>query len=467
MTETNDHITDVSALGVLSGLVPTHSYAKPATFELKPPSRFAKSMFATMPIILVGGAVAMNLTGPVERVESKPTNDPRHESANAESTRGATDVGTAVRHALANAGHSTAVATAPAATEIAAAPATYLVAAGDTVSSIAGRHGLATASVLALNGLSWSSLIFPGQVLQLTKAAPSAPPVQSAPPVSGTTYTIVSGDTVSGIAGRHGVSTRSVLDANGLTASSVIYPGRSLVIPGASSAPITAAPVAPVAPVAPIAQVAPIAPTTPAPVGATYTIRAGDTVSSIAATHGLSVQAVLDANGLSRSSVIYTGRTLAIPAASTAALPGSAPIGVAGAVGLSAEAQGYATTIISVGRQLGVSDYGIVIALATAMQESTMRNLTWGDRDSVGLFQQRPSSGWGTVAQLTTPDHAARLFYGGPSNPNTGVTRGLLDIAGWESMSLTVAAQKVQISAYPDAYAKWETSARTWLAVLG
>ena len=112
---------------------------------------------------------------------------------------------------------------------------------------------------------------------------------------------------------------------------------------------------------------------------------------------------------------------------------------------------------------MGVSDYGIVIALATAMQESSLRNINWGDRDSVGLYQQRPSSGWGTVDQIMDPAYATRLFFGGPSNPNAGKTRGLLDISGWESMTLTVAAQRVQISAYPDAYAKWEPSAWAWL----
>jgi hypothetical protein len=121
---------------------------------------------------------------------------------------------------------------------------------------------------------------------------------------------------------------------------------------------------------------------------------------------------------------------------------------------------------VQVGRELGISDFGIVIALATAMQESSLRNLDWGDLDSVGLFQQRPSAGWGSVEQLTTPDYAARLFYGGETNPNAGYTRGLLDISGWESMSLTDAAQRVQISAYPDAYAKWESAAWEWLAEL-
>jgi hypothetical protein len=58
------------------------------------------------------------------------------------------------------------------------------------------------------------------------------------------------------------------------------------------------------------------------------------------------------------------------------------------------------------------------------------------------------------------------LFFGGPSNPNTGVTRGLLDIPGWQSMSVTNAAQAVQLSGFPTAYAKWEASARSWVSAL-
>ena len=130
---------------------------------------------------------------------------------------------------------------------------------------------------------------------------------------------------------------------------------------------------------------------------------------------------------------------------------------------LNDERRANAQIIVNVGRELGVPDYGIVIALATAMQESSLRNINWGDRDSVGLYQQRPSTGWGTVEQIMDQAYATRLFFGGPSNPNKGKTRGLLDIAGWENMALTDAAQRVQISAYPQAYAKWEPSAWAWL----
>jgi LysM repeat protein len=296
---------------------------------------------------------------------------------------------------------------------------------------------------------------------------------------------------MSEIADRFGVSTLSVLTANGLGWSSIIYPGQSIAIPGLHS-PDGATPVADAAadeparpespalsapyvasdpvltvpvdtPVAPAPESEPEPPAAPAPTppAGNYTVVSGDTLSSIAARYGISTQELLDANGLSWESTIYPGIVLVIPGGSTPANFGDS------VTVLNDEMRWNAAIIVQVGHDLGVPDYGIIIALATAMQESSLRNLSWGDLDSVGLFQQRPSSGWGSVEQLTDPSYAARLFYGGPSNPNRGYTRGLLDISGWESMPLTQAAQRVQISAYPDAYAKWEASARAWYAELG
>jgi hypothetical protein len=97
------------------------------------------------------------------------------------------------------------------------------------------------------------------------------------------------------------------------------------------------------------------------------------------------------------------------------------------------------------------------------MQESSLKNIDYGDRDSVGLFQQRTSQGWGTIAQIMDPKYSARAFFGGPTGPNAGKIRGLLDIKNWSTMSLAQAAQAVQISAFPDAYQKWELSAWSWL----
>ncbi|MFD4829183.1 C40 family peptidase [Streptomyces uncialis] len=116
---------------------------------------------------------------------------------------------------------------------------------------------------------------------------------------------------------------------------------------------------------------------------------------------------------------------------------------------LPAEQIPHAKTIVATGVSLGVPDRGQVVALATALQESRLRNLDYGDRDSLGLFQQRPSMGWGTPDQIRDPVYASTKFY-----------EGLLKVPGWQSMTITQAAQAVQISGFPDAYAQWEPLSR-------
>ncbi|MGW7540011.1 C40 family peptidase [Streptomyces sp. NPDC054770] len=104
-----------------------------------------------------------------------------------------------------------------------------------------------------------------------------------------------------------------------------------------------------------------------------------------------------------------------------------------------------AETIQATGVAMKVPARGQIVALATALQESGLRNLDYGDRDSLGLFQQRPSQGWGTPTEVRDPVHASTKFY-----------EGLLKVKGWQSMTITQAAQAVQKSGYRDAYAKWE-----------
>lgn len=340
------------------------------------------------------------------------------------------------------------------------APDQYPVVDGDTVSGIAARFGLSTATVLALNGLDSRALIFPGQVLTLSQAAaPAAAPAASAS-VAQNNYTVRSGDTISSIAGAHGVATADVLGANGLSVRSVIYPGQVVLL--------TAAPAMEAA-----LYVAPLAPVSaPAPAATTHTIASGETITAVAQAAGATVQAVLDANGLGWSSIIYPGQVLTLPGtaapASVSAIAAPTTVATAGIVtAMSAEMRQNAETIVSVGRSAGVSNAGLVIALAAAAQESGLRNVKYGDRDSLGLFQQRPSAGWGTPEQVMDPVRASLAFFGGARNPNPNVTRGLLDIAGWESMTVTQAAQAVQVSAFPDYYAKWEISAQAWLSQIG
>jgi len=116
-----------------------------------------------------------------------------------------------------------------------------------------------------------------------------------------------------------------------------------------------------------------------------------------------------------------------------------------------------ARTVIKVGETLNVPSRGLVVAIAAAMQESGLRNLHYGDRDSQGLFQQRPSAGWGTTGEVTNPSYAARAFFGGPQSPTNN--SGLLDIRSWKSMPVWEAAQRVQRSAFPMAYARHEAFA--------
>jgi hypothetical protein len=114
-----------------------------------------------------------------------------------------------------------------------------------------------------------------------------------------------------------------------------------------------------------------------------------------------------------------------------------------------------AAIIAAVAFKKGMPDHAVTIALAAALQESRLQNLPYGDLDSVGLFQQRPSQGWGAKAQLLDPEYAAAAFYD-----------GLARIPGWESMQVTDAAQAVQQSAAPDAYAAWEGQARVMAVTL-
>ncbi len=111
-----------------------------------------------------------------------------------------------------------------------------------------------------------------------------------------------------------------------------------------------------------------------------------------------------------------------------------------------------AKAIVEAAKETGVGERGAVIGVATSLQESKLYNLghlgAYNDHDSEGLFQQRPSSGWGTSEQITDPEYSSKAFF-----------NALKNVGGWHELPLTTAAQTVQVSAYPYAYAQWEEQA--------
>ncbi|MFD6135066.1 hypothetical protein [Isoptericola sp. NPDC060257] len=114
-----------------------------------------------------------------------------------------------------------------------------------------------------------------------------------------------------------------------------------------------------------------------------------------------------------------------------------------------------AALIVGTSVQRGLPGRAATIGLATALQESRLINIDYGDRDSVGLFQQRPSQGWGTVDEIMDPVYSTGKFYD-----------GLVKVDGYEDLEVTVAAQAVQRSGFPDAYAQHETRSRAWASAL-
>ncbi|WP_120520474.1 lytic transglycosylase domain-containing protein [Arthrobacter celericrescens] len=277
-----------------------------------------------------------------------------------------------------------------------AVPASYTVKPGDTISGIAARHGLTTNSVLKLNRLSPTSIIYPGQRVKLSasSAAPASRPAAPAAAPTGT-YTVKPGDTLSGIAERHGVGLSKVFAWNGLNGGSIIYPGQKIKI-STASAPASPRPAAPAAATSP----------------GSYTIKAGDTLGGIAYRHKVSLSDLLSANRLKASTIIYPGQKLAIPggsalqpASSTKPLVPSSFLGYTypAAVVSSAnknkailEASPVPTReqmksiVADTARRMGVNPS---LALAFAYQESGFSQRAVSPANAIGTMQVIPSSG--------------------------------------------------------------------------
>ena len=151
------------------------------------------------------------------------------------------------------------------------------------------------------------------------------------------------------------------------------------------------------------------------------------------------------------AAVFGTDSGSALGCLATMSNPGATP------AGLSQEQTRNAAVIVAVGQQTKIPARGWVVAIATALQESNLINLgdlgATNDTDSLGLFQQRPSQGWGTPMQIMNRDYASGAFY-----------TALRKVSGWETMPVTEAAQRVERSAYPDAYSKHEGRAAVIVA---
>ncbi|MGF4045954.1 lytic transglycosylase [Paenarthrobacter nitroguajacolicus] len=285
-------------------------------------------------------------------------------------------------------------------------PDSYTIVRGDTISAIARRFNVDTTAVLQLNNLSATTLIYPGQTIKLkgtATAAPAkpAPPAPSAPSTQGsaTVYTVVAGDTLGAIAAKHGVPLSSIFSWNGLNRSSIIYPGQKIKVSGGS------APSAPAAP-APAPAPAPLAGT------GSYTIKAGDTLSSIASRHGVSLAALMAANNnVTATTVIYPGQKLTIPGAGLQPAGDTKPLVPSTFLGFT-----YPPAVVSsanenkallnaspvpsraemksivadTARRMGVSPS---LALAFAEQESGFDQRAVSPANAIGTMQVIPSSG--------------------------------------------------------------------------
>ncbi len=261
--------------------------------------------------------------------------------------------------------------------------ATYVVRSGDTLSAIASRKGVSLAALLKTNKLSSRSMIHPGQKLRIPGAGGAPRVGGGAPAVSTARYKVRSGDTLSAIASRTRTSLATIYKLNGLNARSVIHPGQSIKVKGSAKASSGAK-----------------AST------AAYTVRSGDTLSGIAARKGVSLAALLKANGLSSRSVIHPGQKLRVTGARKAtsssgntfagrtypqATVSSASRNRAALAHTSVPSRSQTKAmIVATARRHGVDPK---LALAVAWQESGWNQRQVSVANAIGVMQVIPSSG--------------------------------------------------------------------------
>ena len=211
----------------------------------------------------------------------------------------------------------------------------YTVQSGDTLSGIAAMYGTSAESLAILNGISNPNLIYVGQQIKVTGSASPAP----AQPVSSTTtYTVQSGDTLSEIAARYGMSVSEIASLNGISDANFIYVGQVLKLSG-SSAPVQSAPSSSV-----------------------YTVQYGDTLSGIAAAYGTTTDALAALNGISDPNTIYVGQQLTISGGNAPAQSSSEYYVIQYGDTLSGIAAAYGTTTAALASLNGISDPNSIYA---------------------------------------------------------------------------------------------------------
>jgi N-acetylmuramoyl-L-alanine amidase len=260
---------------------------------------------------------------------------------------------------------------------------TYTVRPGDTLSGIAARHGVSLAAVFAANNMNMRTIIYPGQIIKVGPSATTSThqpaPVPPAPAAPGVPASVVvkAGDTLSAIASRSGLSLASILAANNLQMRSIIYPGQKIML-----APAAAVAVAPA-----------VTSTAPASAGTTHIVKAGDTLSRIAASYGVSLASVLADNHTSLQTIIYPGQKILIVSSGPASGPAptsAPPTAQAPAQSASLSSVQLKAMVADTARRMGVDPS---LAQAFAMQESSFRQNVTSSAGAIGTMQVMPSSG--------------------------------------------------------------------------
>lgn len=262
--------------------------------------------------------------------------------------------------------------------------ATYVVRSGDTLSAIAARKGVTLAALLKANHLSTRSVLQIGQKVRIPGAAARATgSTRSAPAVSTTTYRVRSGDTLSAIATRTRTPLSTVLKLNHLSVRSIIHPGQAIKVRGAAAKKTGASATSTTA----------------------YTVRSGDTLSAIAERKGVSLATLLKANHLSARTVIHPGQKLRVPASTKAATSSNTfagrtyPAATVNAANRNRSALAHRgvpsrsqtkAMIVATARRHGVDPK---LALAIGWQESGWNQRQVSVANAIGVMQVIPSSG--------------------------------------------------------------------------